>query len=168
MKVNVADVGSQIEEAMLRDRHRLRQSLRRIRDLKTQGKPFDRSLARLQETLDKSLSIRTLRTERELKIDFPEELPISSRRDEIAEAIRDNQVVIICGETGSGKSTQLPKICLDLGRGSSATSDTRSPVVWPPAPLRRVWRRNWAVVSAMRSDSRSALPMSPRRRRGSS
>ena len=48
---------------------------------------------------------------------YPEELPVSARRDEIAEAIRDNQVVIVAGETGSGKTTQLPKICLELGRG---------------------------------------------------
>jgi ATP-dependent helicase HrpA len=48
---------------------------------------------------------------------FPEELPVSARRAEIAAAIRDHQVVIVCGETGSGKTTQLPKICLGLGRG---------------------------------------------------
>ena len=50
-------------------------------------------------------------------ISYPPELPVSQRRDEIAEAIRDHQVVIIAGETGSGKTTQIPKICLDLGRG---------------------------------------------------
>jgi ATP-dependent helicase HrpA len=50
-------------------------------------------------------------------IAYPPELPVSQRRDEIAEAIRDHQVVIIAGETGSGKTTQIPKICLDLGRG---------------------------------------------------
>ncbi|AMM26276.1 ATP-dependent RNA helicase HrpA [Variovorax sp. PAMC 28711] len=51
------------------------------------------------------------------RIEFPESLPVSARRDEIAEAIRTNQVVIVCGETGSGKTTQLPKIALMLGRG---------------------------------------------------
>ncbi|MDQ7970442.1 MAG: ATP-dependent RNA helicase HrpA [Oxalicibacterium faecigallinarum] len=50
-------------------------------------------------------------------ITFPEELPVSGRRDEIARAIQNNQVVIVSGETGSGKTTQLPKICLELGRG---------------------------------------------------
>ncbi|MGC2518648.1 MAG: ATP-dependent RNA helicase HrpA [Burkholderiales bacterium] len=49
--------------------------------------------------------------------EFPPELPISARRDEIAGAIAANPVVIVCGETGSGKTTQLPKICLELGRG---------------------------------------------------
>ncbi len=50
-------------------------------------------------------------------VTYPEELPVSARRDEIADAIRDHQVVIVAGETGSGKTTQIPKICLDLGRG---------------------------------------------------
>ncbi len=50
-------------------------------------------------------------------ITYPEQLPVSQRRDEIAAAIRDHQVVVIAGETGSGKTTQLPKICLELGRG---------------------------------------------------
>jgi ATP-dependent helicase HrpA len=53
----------------------------------------------------------------ELKISYPAALPISQRKDEIAAAIRDNQVIIVAGETGSGKTTQLPKICLEVGRG---------------------------------------------------
>jgi len=52
-----------------------------------------------------------------LEISYPAGLPISQRKDEIAAAIRDNQVVIVAGETGSGKTTQLPKICLEIGRG---------------------------------------------------
>ncbi len=48
---------------------------------------------------------------------YPEDLPVVGRRNDIALAIRENQVVIVCGETGSGKTTQLPKICLELGRG---------------------------------------------------
>src|SRR6266852_5867168 len=50
-------------------------------------------------------------------ISYPAELPVSQRKDEIAQVIRDHQVVIVAGETGSGKTTQLPKICLELGRG---------------------------------------------------
>ena len=53
-----------------------------------------------------------------VKISYPPELPVSQRRDDIAAAIRDHQVVIVAGETGSGKTTQLPKICLELGRGT--------------------------------------------------
>ena len=51
------------------------------------------------------------------KVGYPDDLPVAARRDDIAAAIRDHQVVIVAGETGSGKTTQLPKICLDLGRG---------------------------------------------------
>jgi ATP-dependent helicase HrpA len=53
-------------------------------------------------------------------ITFPESLPVSARRDEITRAIADHQVVIVCGETGSGKTTQLPKIVLAMGRGKGA------------------------------------------------
>src|SRR5450759_3341298 len=51
------------------------------------------------------------------KVSYSDDLPITARKDDIAAAIRDNQVVIVAGETGSGKTTQLPKICLELGRG---------------------------------------------------
>ncbi|MCZ8076763.1 MAG: DEAD/DEAH box helicase, partial [Paucibacter sp.] len=54
-------------------------------------------------------------------ITFPESLPVSSRRDDIAQALAEHQVIIVCGETGSGKTTQLPKIALALGRGRANT-----------------------------------------------
>ena len=52
-----------------------------------------------------------------LKIEFPESLPVSGQREKITHALKQNQVIIVCGETGSGKTTQLPKICLAMGRG---------------------------------------------------
>nr|WP_237565597.1 ATP-dependent RNA helicase HrpA [Ornithinimicrobium cavernae] len=55
------------------------------------------------------------------RISYPPELPVVERRADIAEAVRDHQVVIVAGETGSGKTTQLPKICLELGRGIEGT-----------------------------------------------
>ncbi|MGN0094986.1 MAG: ATP-dependent RNA helicase HrpA [Corynebacterium sp.] len=61
---------------------------------------------------------RSLRLNLTDNLSFPESLPVSARRDEIMAAIRDNQVVIVAGETGSGKTTQLPKMCLELGRGA--------------------------------------------------
>src|SRR6476620_10220213 len=51
------------------------------------------------------------------RLRYPEALPITARRDDLLAAIRDHQVVVVAGETGSGKSTQLPKLCLELGRG---------------------------------------------------
>jgi ATP-dependent helicase HrpA len=53
-------------------------------------------------------------------LSFPEDLPVSMRREDIQQALQQNQVIIVCGETGSGKTTQLPKICLALGRGQKA------------------------------------------------
>jgi len=78
-------------------------------------------------------------------ISFPASLPVSLRREEIAAAMAAHQVVIVCGETGSGKTTQLPKIALLLGRGlgagglaSSATPNRGAspPVRWPSASRR--------------------------------
>src|SRR5690348_14081631 len=53
------------------------------------------------------------------KLSYPEELPVVQKKSEIAEAILRNQVIVLCGETGSGKTTQLPKICLEVGRGAA-------------------------------------------------
>jgi ATP-dependent helicase HrpA len=61
----------------------------------------------------------------DLLISYPEDLPVSQRRDEILEAIRNHQVVVIAGATGSGKTTQLPKMCLELGRTSIAHTQPR-------------------------------------------
>src|ERR671912_1679356 len=58
-------------------------------------------------------------------LSYPPELPVSAARDDIARAIRDNQVVIVAGATGSGKTTQLPKICLELGRERIAHTQPR-------------------------------------------
>ncbi|HNP15798.1 MAG TPA: hypothetical protein PKI99_05015, partial [Terrimesophilobacter sp.] len=58
-------------------------------------------------------------------IAYPPELPVSQRRDDIASAIRDHQVVVVAGATGSGKTTQIPKICLELGRESIGHTQPR-------------------------------------------
>jgi ATP-dependent helicase HrpA len=71
-----------------------------------------------------------------LDITFPESLPVSARRDEIATAIRDHQVVIVCGETGSGKTTQLPKIALALGRGKLNYAPGRGKLIGHTQPRR--------------------------------
>ncbi len=60
---------------------------------------------------------RAARLAQPVTIAYPDELPVSQRKDDLAAAIRDHQVVIVAGETGSGKTTQLPKICMELGRG---------------------------------------------------
>ena len=60
---------------------------------------------------------RAARIELLAPIEFPPDLPVVLRREELAKAIQENQIIIVCGETGSGKTTQLPKICLNIGRG---------------------------------------------------
>ena len=72
-----------------------------------------------------------------VKISYPAELPVSARRDDIAAAIRDHQVVIVAGETGSGKTTQLPKICLELGRGARPVGRRQAHRPHAAAPDRR-------------------------------
>jgi ATP-dependent helicase HrpA len=71
-----------------------------------------------------------------LRITFPESLPVSAKRDEIAAAIEANQVVIVCGETGSGKTTQLPKICLAMGRGKLNAPQGRGQLIGHTQPRR--------------------------------
>ena len=108
---------NQIRQAMLRDRFRLRRSLDSIQRAQQAQRPFDRNLAKFQSALNESVQIRERRASGLPRVTLNEDLPVTARRDEIAAAIRGNQVVIVCGETGSGKSTQLPMICLDAGRG---------------------------------------------------
>ncbi len=75
------------------------------------------SLAELEERLKRSARDLRLRDQNKPRISFPQELPITSHRDEIVRCIRENRVVVIAGETGCGKSTQIPKMCLAAGRG---------------------------------------------------
>ena len=76
-----------------------------------------RALTAIKADIAKAATLVDARADRIPAITYPATLPVSARREDIAEAIRDNQVVIIAGETGSGKTTQIPKICLQLGRG---------------------------------------------------
>lgn len=117
VRASLSQLVGGIDGAMQADRFRLRRSLRTIQDAVRQKKPVDRMLEHLRQRLDLSLELRTRREEKRPACNFEMDLPILARREEIGNAIRDNQVVVICGETGSGKSTQLPKICLDIGRG---------------------------------------------------
>ncbi|MFN0020820.1 MAG: ATP-dependent RNA helicase HrpA [Pirellulaceae bacterium] len=114
-----SDLTSRISQSMQADRARLRNMLRAVRQAEEAGKPFDKNLAKLHEVLEASLARREARQKTVPKIVYDESLPVVGKREDIAAAIRDHQVVVICGETGSGKSTQIPKICLELGRGIS-------------------------------------------------
>jgi ATP-dependent helicase HrpA len=119
MPANFQSLETQLSQAMEADRHNLRRQLRLIAAAAEGGKPLDERLARWQEQLAKSIDRCESRRKNRPALTFDPDLPVSGKRDEIAQTIQDNQVVIVCGETGSGKSTQLPKICLEMGRGIS-------------------------------------------------
>ncbi|PPC83805.1 MAG: ATP-dependent RNA helicase HrpA [Methylotenera sp.] len=109
---------------MLADRHALR---RKVQEIKTLQKTADeKSNAKAQRLMNEVVQkMHTSQQKYQLRLaqlpkpEYPLELPVSGKREEIASAISRHQVVIVCGETGSGKTTQLPKICLALGRGVS-------------------------------------------------
>ena len=104
---------------MISDRHAFRRQLDKLRSLAAANKPVDTPLQQLQSAMERSVGRLKQRLEHLPLPTYPEELPVSGKREEIAAAIAANQVVIVCGETGSGKTTQLPKICLELKRGAA-------------------------------------------------
>jgi ATP-dependent helicase HrpA len=111
-----------LQTCMLADKHVLRRKYRDVTDLqKLQDEKSalkaQRLLGEIAQKVHQSQQKYAARLSSLPKPEYPLELPVSARRDEISEAIKKNQVVIVCGETGSGKTTQLPKICLELGRG---------------------------------------------------
>jgi ATP-dependent helicase HrpA len=105
-----------LTELSLRDAHRLGRRLEGARKIR---KPEARAavLAEIEAEVGKAEERMAGRRALVPEVSYPEQLPVSQRKDAIAAAIRDHQVVIVAGETGSGKTTQIPKICLELGRG---------------------------------------------------
>ena len=106
-----------ISQAMLYDQHWLRNQARKLDQLRKSNKPTDKLQAKFDERLQSSLARREQRANSKPEITFPNELPIMQYRDDIVSALADHQVIVVAGETGSGKSTQLPKICLGAGYG---------------------------------------------------
>lgn len=112
----IGGLAARLPELTLRDQQRIGRRLdgaRRVRAPEARQK--------IAEELAAEIEKAELRVEQRRKavpeIRYPEELPVSQKKDDILAAIRDHQVVIVAGETGSGKTTQIPKICLELGRG---------------------------------------------------
>ena len=108
---------SEFEDCLAVDQRRLRSMARDLRHLF--GAKRDALQAEYDRLLEKSRALVAERRARLPRPEFADDLPINARRAEIAELIEKHQVVIVCGETGSGKTTQIPKICLELGRGTS-------------------------------------------------
>ena len=115
--VNEKTLRKAIRGCMSRDRFRFSRQLKNIEQRRRKGKPVERDLLRLVAQTQASEALVAARSQLVSPLSFPEALPVSARREEIREAIDVNQLVIIAGETGSGKTTQLPKICLEMGRG---------------------------------------------------
>ncbi|SDI05485.1 ATP-dependent helicase HrpA [Actinokineospora alba] len=113
---SLSDLRERLPELMVRDQHRLGRRLDGLRGMRDEKKR-QALLAKLGAEIETAAQRVAARRASVPKLKYPEELPISQRRADILEAIRDHQVVIVAGETGSGKTTQLPKICLELGRG---------------------------------------------------
>jgi len=109
---------SEIRLCLRKDQSALRKRLAQIENTLDGESNSETELENLKRAIDKSVKWRNLRMASVPKISYPN-LPVSERKDEIAKALLNNQVVILCGETGSGKTTQLPKICLELGRGTT-------------------------------------------------
>ncbi len=123
MSVDPSHIHALLPQCMTFDARRLRRRLRALQDASTPSRQTRRRAA-TRDSLDailqdarSSAARRADRAERLPKPTFPPELPVSARHSEIAQAISSHQVVVLCGETGSGKTTQLPKICLSLARG---------------------------------------------------
>ena len=116
MPTSLADLRARLPELTHRDQLRLSRRADKAAALRDSA-ARERAFGRLSAELDEAAAVVEKRRESVPVISYPPELPISQKKDEIAAAIRDHQVVIVAGETGSGKTTQLPKICLELGRG---------------------------------------------------
>jgi len=122
---NILDQARQLsrdlDRVMISDRRRLRRELRSLRDQLSHGggsTDVQSRFAQIRNRIEMSAERRDKRLAIIQTPNFDLDLPVLAARAEIEEAIREHQVVVVCGETGSGKTTQLPKICLGLGRGA--------------------------------------------------
>lgn len=101
---------------MVQDEYALQQRLQKVARRIKRNQPVDKSIADIEQSIAASSQRRQSRSEQLPTIEYPS-LPVADYRDEIIAAIQAHQVVVVCGETGSGKTTQLPKLCLEAGCG---------------------------------------------------
>ena len=138
MILNAADLHRRIDHCMQADRHRLRRRVKAVA-----GKSSDdASAAGLLQDIESSLFKIETRKSTLPTPQYPDELPVVQQRDAILEALAKHQVIIVCGETGSGKTTQLPKMCLEFGLGVAGYIGHTQPVI------------TWCLANASRIESR--------------
>ena len=111
----IKHLSQQLAFCLNTDRHVLKRQLDSVRSESKKGKNVEAALSALAGRIEKSVAKRNQRLASIPPLNFPD-LPVTGKKDDIAELIKANQVLILCGETGSGKTTQLPKICLSIGR----------------------------------------------------
>ena len=118
ISVDFEQLNKQIKQCMFADVHGFRRRLRKIQQAKKlSDDEKSAQIELLQKQIEKSVARVETRRENRPKISYPDDLPIAQKSELIKKTIKQNQVTILCGETGSGKTTQLPKICLDIGLG---------------------------------------------------
>lgn len=107
---------SLLKNCLKKDQFLFKRRLDGVKKISDEAKQL-KVLSNITSDIEKSIAARELRLKNLPKVSYPENLPVSQKKDDIKKAISENQVVIVAGETGSGKTTQLPKICMELGRG---------------------------------------------------
>lgn len=140
-------IPTRISQCLLKDQHGLRQQWSRSRDTRLTPSQRQEIKIALDAAIVQSEERVALRRAMIPALQFPDALPVTQRREEIAEAIRTHQVLVLAGETGSGKTTQLPKICLELGLGAKGLIGHTQP--------RRIAAR--AVASRVAEETQTAL-----------
>jgi len=118
-KVDLDNLEVKIRECLSKDKAGFKRRLKLIRQ-KNKSKTSEgvsESIQKLSKHIDKSIAVLNQKKSNIPAVEFPENLPITAKLPDIEKAIREHQVIVLCGETGSGKTTQLPKLCLKMGRG---------------------------------------------------
>ena len=116
----IEELKTLLPQCLLPDWVRLGRRVARVLHDRHHPDQRDALLERLRQQVCASIALREERRLQVPRVSYPPELPITARKDEIVAAIREHQVVVIAGETGSGKTTQIPKMCLEAGLGIEA------------------------------------------------
>jgi len=117
MKARLNDIIKKIEHGMLRDQYQLHKQIKNLQQLATHGKLSLAQVSQLEKKMSQSIEQFDMRQANKPVCQYPDNLPVIEKKQEIIATLSAHPVVIVCGETGSGKTTQLPKICLEMGRG---------------------------------------------------
>jgi len=150
-----------------KDLFRLSKQLADLQQRASRKQDIAQGWSQWRQAAERSQQIVSARRDNLPAISYPD-LPVSARSDEIVELIRNHQVLVVAGETGSGKTTQLPKICYRPGAVSKAllaipSRDELQPAPWPtalPKSLKHPWERPWVIRCVFLTRVRPKLPSS--------